>query len=268
MENILYYEKTLRDESSEWIVLLHGLGGTLVSLKYQIREYSKYYNIVAIELPGHGRSTGSPVPKVYELDRVAADVIAVMDECEVQRAHFMGVSIGSLVLGGIAANYPERVISMVHGGGILRFEWHMRLFAYPAVWSSKILSHNTVYSFFASLIFPGKKHEFARRIFISGARQMGCEAFCAWVLFMFGKGRKLDEYIRKINESINPIPQIYIMGTDDFLFRKSTPRLTSRIRSTETVMIEDAGHICNIEKRKEFNRISLEFFSEHSQLHA
>lgn len=261
----MYYEKTLCDSSSEWIVLLHGLGGTLLSLKYQIREYSKYYNIIAIELPGHGHSVSEPPPKVYDLENVAAKVVEVMDECGVERAHFMAVSIGTMIAVGVAAFHPQRVISMVQGAGILRFEWQMRLFAHPAVWSSKIFSHYTVYNFFASFIFPGKKHAFARRIFIKGAAQMGCEAFCAWVLFMFGRGRRLRDFICRLNSLEKPIPQIYIMGEDDFLFRRSTPRLAGRIKGTETVVIEDAGHICNIERRKEFNRISLEFFQKNRE---
>ena len=263
MEKILYYEKTLRDEPSEWIVLLHGLGGNILSLKYQIREYSKYYNTIAIELPGHGNSRQPTAPKEYVMEDIVAEIVAVMDECGVERAHFMAVSLSSIIAVGLAATYPGRVISMVQGSGILRFELGMRIFAPPAIWLCKFVSYYTVYKLFARIIIPGKKHAFARRVFVKGAAKMGGDEFCAWVRFMFGNSC-LGEYTDKLNLLPTPIPQLYIMGEEDFLFKRFTPRLVSRIKGADTIFLENAGHICNIEQRREFNRISLEFFEKNS----
>ena len=258
---MLYFEKTLREGCRDWVVVLHGLGGTIESLKFQIREYSNFYNVLAIELPGHGRSVEEPIPETYELDSVAASVVEVMDFCGIEKARFTSVSLGSLVALGVAANYPQRVVSLVQCGGILRFEWYMRIFALPAIWASRIFSHVSVYRFFAGLIFPGRKHWIAQNIFIRGASQMVEKVFYAWIMFMLGRGRRLEDYIRKLNSAESLIPQLYVLGDEDFLFRKSTPRLARKISDAVTVIIENAEHICNIEQRKEFNRISLEFFA-------
>ncbi|MGN1452216.1 MAG: alpha/beta fold hydrolase, partial [Eubacteriales bacterium] len=68
----------------------------------------------------------------------------------------------------------------------------------------------------------------------------------------------------KLNLLPTPIPQLYILGEEDFLFKRFTPRLVARIKGAGTIFLENAGHICNIEQRREFNRISLEFFEKNS----
>ena len=41
------------NNSTEWVLLIHGLGGSINTWKYQIKDL-KDYNVLAVDLEGHG----------------------------------------------------------------------------------------------------------------------------------------------------------------------------------------------------------------------
>ena len=47
--------KIYNNNSEEWILLIHGLGGSINTWKYQIEDL-KEYNLIAVDLEGHGGS--------------------------------------------------------------------------------------------------------------------------------------------------------------------------------------------------------------------
>jgi 3-oxoadipate enol-lactonase len=60
---------------------------------------------------GHG---GSPVPPgPYTIADLGGDVVALLDSLEIERAHFVGLSLGGMTGMWLAANAPERVESLV-----------------------------------------------------------------------------------------------------------------------------------------------------------
>ena len=64
------------------------------------------YGVLALDLPGHGRSEGPPLPRI---DDLAAWVTAVQDAAGVSKAAIVGHSMGSLIALECAARWPERV---------------------------------------------------------------------------------------------------------------------------------------------------------------
>ncbi len=67
------------------------------------------YGVLAIDLPGHGRSAGAPLESVEDL----ADWVAgVMDAAGVKRAALIGHSMGALIALECAARYVERITSI------------------------------------------------------------------------------------------------------------------------------------------------------------
>lgn len=71
---------------------------------------------VYVDHRGHGRSEKPHDPKAYALPLRVADVIAVLDELDIERAHFVGASWGGRLGFGIGEHAPERVLSLVIGG--------------------------------------------------------------------------------------------------------------------------------------------------------
>lgn len=120
----MLYHKVLQHESSdEWVIFVHGAGGSSATFYRQIKDFKKHFNIVMLDLRGHGRSKDvnhkRPL-KHYSFDKVSEDVIEVMDHLKIKEAHFVGVSLGTIINRILAEKYPERVKSLVMGGAITK----------------------------------------------------------------------------------------------------------------------------------------------------
>lgn len=89
------------------IVFVHGAGADHTVWKLQTRYFAWHgRGVLAIDMPGHGRSDGPPIPSIEGL---ADWLIAVLDAAGLDRAALVGHSIGSLVTLDAAARYPNRV---------------------------------------------------------------------------------------------------------------------------------------------------------------
>lgn len=71
------------------------------------------FRVLLVDNRGTGRSAAPPGP--YTVPQMAEDVVAVLDEAGVERAHLLGFSLGSVVAHEIAISHPERVDRLVLG---------------------------------------------------------------------------------------------------------------------------------------------------------
>ena len=54
--NQLYTEKFVKDEKCDWLVFIHGFGGSTKMWKRQIDSFKDKFNLLILDLPGHGKS--------------------------------------------------------------------------------------------------------------------------------------------------------------------------------------------------------------------
>ncbi len=95
----------------QWVIFVHGAGGSHVVWSQQVRALAyDGYNVLAVDLPGHGDSQGEPLDNV---NAMANWLISVMDLLEIDQAHFVNHSMGGLICLEVAASNPERVNSVV-----------------------------------------------------------------------------------------------------------------------------------------------------------
>jgi pimeloyl-ACP methyl ester carboxylesterase len=89
------------------MVFVHGAGLDHSSFALQSRYFGYHgHNVFALDLPGHGRSEGPPIPSIAGM---ADWVLAVLDAHEIERASIVGHSMGALVALDAASRRPERV---------------------------------------------------------------------------------------------------------------------------------------------------------------
>ena len=77
------------------------------------------HRVIAMDARGHGQSDKPHDPMMYG-PKMARDVIELMDELNISRAHVHGYSMGGSILTGVLARQPERVISAIYGGSGVR----------------------------------------------------------------------------------------------------------------------------------------------------
>src|SRR4051812_47403821 len=98
------------DTSQPTIVLLHGAGFDHTAWALHSRWFAHHgYNVLAPDLPGHGRSSGAPLASIAEM----ADWTAtLLDAAGVARAGLVGHSMGSLIALETAARHPDKVSAL------------------------------------------------------------------------------------------------------------------------------------------------------------
>jgi len=96
----------------EPLLLIHGLGSASTAWKPLIPALTSDYQVITIDLPGHGES---PLEHGARLDpeSLAALIINYLDEHEISRVHVVGNSLGGWIALELAALSPDRIKSVV-----------------------------------------------------------------------------------------------------------------------------------------------------------
>jgi pimeloyl-ACP methyl ester carboxylesterase len=92
------------------VVLLHGLAGSTRWWGHNVEALAASYRVVAIDLPGFGTT---PRWHRLDLDRIAAQLVGVLDGLGIERAHVVGHSMGGLIACSLAADHASRVDRLV-----------------------------------------------------------------------------------------------------------------------------------------------------------
>jgi pimeloyl-ACP methyl ester carboxylesterase len=96
------------------VVLLHpGLGNSDYWAN-QVGPLSQDYQVMVVDLRGHGRSTGSDEPLTYEL--MADDIVRLIKTLRIKEPVIVGWGDGAVVGLEIAMRYPKRISKLVAFG--------------------------------------------------------------------------------------------------------------------------------------------------------
>ena len=98
------------DKSLPTIVLLHGAGFDQTTWALHSRWFAHHgFGVLAPDLPGHGRSSGAPLPTIADMADWTA---ALLDAAGAAKAKLIGHSMGSLIAIETAARHPARVSAL------------------------------------------------------------------------------------------------------------------------------------------------------------
>ncbi|HEY8617706.1 alpha/beta hydrolase [Phenylobacterium sp.] len=101
------------------VVLLHGATGSAEANYVRtgiLQALAARHRVIALDWRGHGESQRPHSPRRYAADRFPRDVLEVMDQLGVERAHVAGYSLGGEMLAPLLALAPERLLSATFGG--------------------------------------------------------------------------------------------------------------------------------------------------------
>jgi pimeloyl-ACP methyl ester carboxylesterase len=102
------------------VVLIHGLGGSGSWWARNVPGLSRHFQVYLIDVIGFGDSGGQR----FVLAQASAHLVAWMDALGIERATFVGHSMGGYIAADLAAEYPERVERLILvNSAALPFEW-------------------------------------------------------------------------------------------------------------------------------------------------
>lgn len=259
---MLYHKSYINESSNEWVVFIHGAGGSSVVWYKQIQAYCKHFNLLLIDLRGHGRSAEEPTAKntSYSFEKIALDIIEVLDHLNISQAHFVGVSLGTIIIRKLADLRKSYVKSMIMVGAITRLNFKLRLFVKLGRMFHNIMPPMWLYRFFAFIIMPRNNALESRNIFIQEARKLARKEFIRWFMLT----RRLTAKLRKMDEDDPGIPVLYVMGEQDHLFLEPIRERVRKFKNQTLTVVEKCGHVVNIEKAALFNELSINFIKQFS----
>lgn len=244
-------------EKQDWIVFLHGLGGSSKIWYKQWDFFKKHYNLLLVDFYGHGDTTESL--DSYDFLSVASSIIEILDHLNIVKAHFMGISLGSLIGMAIGNYYPERVNSLVLGGAAIRFTRTTTSLLYLSYVLKSVLPYMLLYKIFAWIIMPKRNHKKSRLVFVREATKLGRKEFLKWHKLLASYRNICDKITNNI---FGKLPKIFISGEEDHLFVDDVVAYAKADPLAEIFLIKRCGHVCNVEKHDQFNKTALAYLQE------
>lgn len=263
-KGMLYYKTYKHSSSEDWVVFIHGAGGSSSIWHKQIREFREEFNLLLIDLRGHGRSASSIKniwKEEYTFPAVTKDIIEVLDHLGIPPAHFMGVSLGTILIRQLAEMEPERVKSMVMAGAITRLNFTSRVLVMLGNTFKSVVPYMWLYSLFAWIIMPRRHHSESRNLFIREAKRLCQKEFIRW----FKMTKDINPLLRYFKEKEMAIPTLYVMGDEDIMFLEPVKKIVKEHKLSFLKIVKDCGHVVNVEQPEAFNQLSLSFLKNHIQ---
>jgi pimeloyl-ACP methyl ester carboxylesterase len=248
---MLHFSKHNHPVSKEWVTFIHGAGGSSAIWHKQIKAFTKEFNVLLIDLRGHGKSKTTIQEKFkrYSFDTIGDDVIEVLDHLMIEQTHFVGISLGTIIIREITERYPERTRSMIMGGAVMKINFKGQLLMRLGNLTKSVVPYLLMYRFLAWVIMPKKNHRESRSLFINEAKRLYQKEFIRWFALISQVNGLLKLFRFKDTEK----PTLYIMGEDDHMFLPSITKLVEHHTSSQLIVIPNCGHVVNVEKPDIFN---------------
>lgn len=241
-------------DGAPWVVLSNSLGANLAMWDGQIDMLTRKYRVLRYDQRGHGGSDAPPGP--YTFEGLVSDVIALMDHHGIERADFVGLSMGAMTGMGLALDHPDRFGRVVLADGRA-----VATEGYKAMWDQRIATiqeHGVAAVADASLGLwftedwraANPEATAEARAMIAATDPQGYIASCYAL-------RELD-YFKDLGKVTLPV--LYICGGEDKGAPPDEMREMARVTpDSRYVEIPKAGHVANINRPEAFNAAVSDF---------
>jgi len=255
---LLHYRSYRSDVALPWVTFIHGAGGSSSIWFKQVKEFRKHFNVLVIDLRGHGQSARGRWKKGDTFKEVSCEVIDVLNHLSISKTHLVGISLGTIVVQTISKHFPEYVQSLVLSGAIIKLDIRTKFLLWFGRTTKRFIPYMLLYKLFAWIIMPNRSHEESRLAFVNSAKKMCQKEFIKW----FSLTKVINPYLDRLQIETNGLPTMFIMGEEDYLFRAPVEELVRRDPSLGLITIEKAGHVCNIDQPESYNAQTIAYIKK------
>lgn len=263
---MLHYRTYELGSGHEWVVFVHGAGGSSSIWFRQAREFKKHFNVLMIDLRGHGKSANlveaCKTQRKYTFEDISLEILEVLDHLRIQAAHFVGISLGTIIIRTLGEIAPARIRSMILGGAITRLSFRSKSLVFLGNCLKRFVPYLWLYSLFAWIIMPKKRHEKSRLLFINEAKKLCQKEFVRWFKLTY----ELNPLLNYFEEKEIAVPTLYLMGEEDYMFLPPLKRIVAKHKHCILKILENSGHVCNVDRPDLFNFFSISFIKDPLQL--
>lgn len=236
------------DPDKSTIVFIHGSGGTGHFWKAQLEGLAGHANMVALDLPGHGRSGKEGKNTIEDY---AQAVLEFIEAAGIPHPIPCGLSIGGAIVMQLLLDYAERFpAGILIGTGA-------KLKVMPIIFETAEKDYSELVEMLCKFAVSGKTAPEIIQPFRDDLQQ--CDPPVTVGDFQACNGFNLMDRLAEIR-----VPVMVISAQDDKLTPpKYADFLESAIPDTTRAHISDAGHIAPMEKPQEVNQAIIEFLGHH-----
>lgn len=236
------------------VVLSNSLGTALDMWDAQAAALARRYRVVRYDTRGHGRSE-VPAPP-YTIDDLGRDVLSLLDSLDIERAHFVGLSMGGVTGQWLGIHAPSRIDKLVLSNTAARVGtadgWHARAELVRARGMDEVAAASPARWFTPSFI---SSHPARVDALIAQVRQTPPQGYA-------GCCEALAE--TDLRDTIDRIaaPTLVIAGEHDPLTTVADAQfIVERIRGARLATLS-ASHLSNVEAEASFNDVLAPFLDE------
>jgi len=232
------------------LVFIHGSGGNSSAWSHQYAKLHKFFNIAAVDLPGHGKSGGQGKQDIFEYVLDLKEILGVL---KLERPILIGHSLGAAIALDFAAQHPQDISGVVVTGGGLTMPVNPDIldgfrkqpeFVLDMICKFSLAKENRPKFFDALRASLGQAN-----VDVVAGDMLACSKFD-----LTGEHQKIIA------------PVLVICGTEDKMTPPaSSEQIAAGIAGAKLVLIEGAGHMVMIEKPSAFNNTLQDFAAALSQ---
>ena len=239
------------DKKKPSILLMHGSGLTHIVWSLHEQFYaSQGFNILSVDLPGHGNSEG---PSLESIEQISNWVKSLMNVLGIKKIIIIGHSQGSLVGIDFASRYPNLISSLVLVAGSYKMPVNQDLINYAEAGDEKAVLLMMKWGYEGSKAFIGGNP--VKKI-INSSREI--REVLAVDLNACNNYKDGKESLEKIN-----CPTLCIFGDlDKMVPLEVGNKMVSMIKNSEKKIINNCGHMIIFEKAFELRKSVKEFLSK------
>lgn len=245
------------------LVFLHGIGGNAGNWAAQLPAFAPHFACAAWDARGYGASDDYDGPLAF--DDFVDDLLRVADHFEVERCHLVGLSMGGRIAMRTALLHPDRVATLTlvdtHEGFEAFTPEQRRAFVDSR--RAPLLAGKTP----ADIAEPVARSLMGPKATPAHFRQLA-DSIAAL---------HKDSYIKSLEATVNQVtlgdisrietPAHFIVGADDPLTPPAMHHeMAAKMHGAPVSLVDDAGHLSNIENAEAFNRLALAWLVPRAQL--
>ncbi len=240
---------------SEWpvnknkpvIFFIHAAGSTALSWIYQVEGLREISNVIAVDLPGHGQSTGPGFNKISDYAKVLVDLI---DKLDITTCIPAGISMGGAIVQQMLLDYPGKFKAgiLINTGAKIKVLPNM----FEAIRSDAKSFMGNLLNFVLPVDLDAERFSPLMDDLFETNRDIVLGDFSACDVFD----------VRDRLENIS-VPVLVVSSGNDAM----TPvwygeYLEQNIKNAVITIISDAGHLVNLEKPEQVNTVIIDFINK------
>jgi 2-succinyl-6-hydroxy-2,4-cyclohexadiene-1-carboxylate synthase len=245
------------------LVLLHGFTGSTESWTPVRRTLVQRFTTIAVDLPGHGRSTSPADPARYALPGFVQDLARVLDALGLERTSLLGYSLGGRAALRFALERPDRV-------GALVIESASPGIAKPAERAARLVADGALAEEIERDGITAFVDKWERLPLWASQAALSPEARSRLRAQRLGNDRRgLANSLRGAGAGLDlpllerlgalHVPTLLVAGALDGKYTELARQMAGAIPGAQLAIVPEAGHAVHLERPEEFAAVVLRF---------